>query len=776
LPQLRKEKKVSSSRAPARPTAGAEGPGSNDSAPGRATASGAAPAGAPGAHAASGRSRQLFGLRATARFGWRIALAQFLENAVVIGLLIVLLPGFELHASHEVLAVLWLAAVFGVVSSLVRPTLEFLFLPYVLQTLGLVMVAINAVLLALLGLTRTLEIRGVLALLVGAVVAGVVGFVLDGVLGLTPPVVDDASAGPARRARAIGLAAVSERLRAMQLYGVVLQYAVDFAFDWRWLRPFRRRMQGWLWRLPVPRAPLEPQVKARLLLQDLGPTYVKLGQIISSQGRALPREWEKELAKLQSDVPPFAYDDVKAIIAKSLGAPPEELYTSFNPRPLAAASLAQVHEATTHDGVRVAVKVQRPNIHEQLRSDITIMARAAAVLERRVEWAADNGVSSVVREFGSTLLRELDYAIEAYNTRRLERVLAPIDGVHVPGIDPSLSSDRVLTLEFVEGVKSTDTTEIDAAGLDRGELARVFVRGAVQMVMIHGFFHADPHPGNIVVDLVNGRLTFLDCGMVGELDLRQRITFGRFLLAFRDGDVSGVATTLRALSKPFREPNPDYQRQFERRIGPLMATSAEDTSSLEKLAFAAMDVLRDAGYRLDPELTLGIKAIAQAEEITAALAPEAGAADFAELGGAALEELVPRAVTRDRVAGVARKQAARAAGGVVDSLPAAREAGARWLQQLRKGEIPVSVRVSDVERPAVRLEALLRVVAVSIVVAGVVIGSAIAASVDTGKSVFRADLSDVALVLYLCGTAVAALLIVVLVWRLIHPGRHVAKE
>jgi ubiquinone biosynthesis protein len=561
----------------------------------------------------------------------------------------------------------------------------------------------------------------------------------------------------------------------MQLYGVALQYAVDFAFDWRWLRPLRRRLQEWLWRVPVPRDRLQPQVKARLLLQDLGPTYVKLGQIISSQGRTLPREWEEELAKLQSDVPPFSYDDVRAIVSKSLGAPPEELYAAFSPRPLAAASLAQVHEATTHDGLRVAVKVQRPNIHDQLRSDITIMARAAAVLERRVEWAADNGVSGVVREFGSTLLRELDYTIEAYNTRRLERVLAPIERVHVPAIHPSLSSDRVLTLEFIEGLKSTDTTAIDTAGLDRGELARAFVRGAVQMVMIEGFFHADPHPGNIVVDLANGRLTFLDCGMVGELDLRQRITFARFLLAFRDGDVPGIATTLRALSKPFRDPDPDYQRQFERRIGPLIA-SAGDTSSLEKLAYAAMDVLRDAGYRLDAELTLGIKAIAQAEEITAALAPEAGAAYFAELGGSALEELVPRAVTADRVAGIVRKKAARAAGGIVDSLPAAAEAGTRWLEQLRKGEVPVSLRVSDVDRLASGFEVLTRLVAASIVVAGIVIGSAIAASIDTGKSVFRTSLSDVALVLFLGATAVAALLLAALLWRLIRPERRTRRR
>jgi ubiquinone biosynthesis protein len=382
------------------------------------------------------------------------------------------------------------------------------------------------------------------------------------------------------------------------------------------------------------------------------------------------------------------------------------------------------------------------------------------VLERRVGWAADNGLTAVVREFGTTLLRELDYNVEAYNTRRLERVLAPIEGVHVPTVDSSLSSNRVLTLEFIEGVRSTDARDIDVAGLDRRELARNFVRGAVQMVMIHGFFHADPHPGNILVDLSSGRLTFLDCGMVGELDLRQRITFGRFLLAFRDGDVSGVATTLRSLSKPFREPDGDYERQFARRIGPLIA--AGDSSSIEKLAYAAMDVLRDTGYRLDPELTLGIKAIAQAEEITASLVPEAGAADFAELGGAALEELVPQAVTSDALIGAARKGAVRAAGEAVDSLPVAREAAAKWLDQLRKGEIPVGVRISDVDRLAARLEALARLVAASVVLAGIVIGSAIAASIGNG--------SDAALVLYLGASAIAVLFVVALLWRLVRPA------
>src|SRR5262249_17609020 len=191
---------------------------------------------------------------------------------------VLILPGFVLHAKHQVLAVLWLAAVFGILSALLRPALEFLFLPYVLQSLGLVVVLIDAVLLALLALTRTLEITGFGWLVLGAVVAGVVGFFLDSMLGLTPPVVEDRSARAGGAGPAVPVAPVSERLRLMQLYGLISQYVVDLAFDWPLLRPFRRRMQTWLWRPAVPIVPLPPQVKVRLLLEDLGPTYVKLGQ------------------------------------------------------------------------------------------------------------------------------------------------------------------------------------------------------------------------------------------------------------------------------------------------------------------------------------------------------------------------------------------------------------------------------------------------------------------------------------------------------------------
>jgi ubiquinone biosynthesis protein len=703
------------------------------------------------------------------RLNWRVTLVQFLANAVVIGLLIVLLPGFKLHASHTLLAVLWLTVVFGILSALVRPALEFLLLPYMLQSLGLVMVLIDAALLALLGLTSTLEIDGVGALVVGAVLAGVIGLFLDSLLGLTPPVVDDASARAEREERLIRVASISERLRLMQLYGLLLQYTVDLVFDWAPLRPFRRRMQAWLWRPPVPITSLPAQVKVRLLLEDLGPTYVKLGQIVSSQGRALPPAWEQELARLQSEVRPFAYDDVRRIVSESLGAPLETLYRSFDPSPIAAASLGQVHQGVTHDDRRVAIKVQRPNIHEQLRSDIRILTRGARVLEGRIKWAKDADLAGIVREFGATLIRELDYTVEAYNARRLERALRPIEEVHVPAVEPELSSDRVLTLEFIEGVKSTDIEAIDAAGLDRQALARNFVRGAIQMVMIEGFFHADPHPGNVVVELATGRLTFLDTGMAGSLDLRKRINFARFLLAYRDKDLPGLAATLRSLSEPFRKPDETaFDRRFIERLGPLIDTPPGRAIPLQKLVAEALDVLRSSGYRLDPQLALGMKAVAEAEAITSALAPEADASKFAELGGAALEELVPEAIDKDVISNAARRQAIYAAGELVQRFPSM-HAALGWLDALQKGQIPVRVEVADLDRPLGRIEAIPRLIAVSIVLTGLLIGSAVAAGTGAGKKAFRADIADTALVLYIISAAIAVLLVSALLWRLVRP-------
>ena len=267
--------------------------------------------------------------------------------------------------------------------------------------------------------------------------------------------------------------------------------------------------------------------------------------------------------------------------------------------------------------------------------------------------------------------------------------------------------------------------------------------------------------------------------MVGQLDLRKRVRFARFLLAFRDRDVSDMARTLRSLSEPFREPNElVFQRDFERRIGPLIDRPEGQPPPLQRLVSEAVDVLRDNGYRLDPQLTLAAKAVAQAEAITSALVPETRASDFAQLGGAALEELVPQALNKDAILGAARKHAILTVEEVAERLPTMEVAAARWVDQLAKGEIPVGVHFSDLDRYSTRFDSLARLIAATVLLTGLIIGSAIAATTGAGKSVLRTDVSDAAAVVYVGATAVGVAFVVLLLWRLVRDqgGRDSRRE
>ncbi|MGB3714754.1 MAG: AarF/UbiB family protein, partial [Candidatus Promineifilaceae bacterium] len=202
---------------------------------------------------------------------------------------------------------------------------------------------------------------------------------------------------------------VRESLRLQQLYNTFLRYLLDIAFDRGLLGEFRRFMQQKIHDPPYELVPLSIPVKIRLLLEELGPTYVKMGQIVSSRSESLPAEWQGELDKLQSDVPPFPFEDVREIIIDELGDTPEALYAEFNPEPLAAASTAQVHRATLHSGEEVVVKVQRPGIRTQVDADLGIMTNATRVLSRRSEYARDVDLAGMVNEFGTNIVAELDY-------------------------------------------------------------------------------------------------------------------------------------------------------------------------------------------------------------------------------------------------------------------------------------------------------------------------------------------------------------------------------
>jgi ubiquinone biosynthesis protein len=339
--------------------------------------------------------------------------------------------------------------------------------------------------------------------------------------------------------------------------------------------PPRRRLQRWIYQLDAVPPRLSSAERTRIMLEGLGPTYVKLGQIVSSQASTLPDDWRHELDKLQNEVPPVPYDVARQAVLDELGAPPEELYASFAHEPLAAASLGQVYRATLHDGRDVVVKVQRPNLDRQVRADLGVSRVMGTYAERRSSYARQIGLQSMLEEFGSTLLDELDYYGEAYNMTRLAENLADIPGVHIPTIERPLSTKRVLTQEFISGVKISNVEAMRAAGLDLAAIGDAALRAAIKMLIIDGFFHADPHPGNLLVNLDTGVVTFLDSGMVGQITLAQRANLGVLLWTFVNGDVPAMGRQLPSLSVPYRD-DADEKRFDRTSSGAWRATSAAE--------------------------------------------------------------------------------------------------------------------------------------------------------------------------------------------------------
>lgn len=286
----------------------------------------------------------------------------------------------------------------------------------------------------------------------------------------------------------------------------------------------------------------EPTTPVRLLqaIEALGPTFVKFGQLLSTRSDLLPSDYISELSKLQDTAAPVPIEDIKSIIASELGKPVDEIYATFDESPIAAASLGQVHCATLHDGSRVIAKVQRPHIRETIESDIEILYSMARFLEKRWERARTYGLMEVVDEFAITIREELDYTREAQNTQRLKDNLAHEKRARVPEICWDLVTERVLTMEHIEGVKITDIAELASIGVDRKDISSTLASIFFRQIFIDGFFHSDPHPGNLLVT-EDQRIALLDAGQVRQLDAGSRNGLISMLMAYENRDTRRFA-------------------------------------------------------------------------------------------------------------------------------------------------------------------------------------------------------------------------------------------
>ncbi|MFQ4146357.1 AarF/ABC1/UbiB kinase family protein [Chlorogloeopsis sp. ULAP02] len=275
----------------------------------------------------------------------------------------------------------------------------------------------------------------------------------------------------------------------------------------------------------------------RNTLLDLGPTFIKVGQLFSTRADIFPSEYVEELAKLQDKVPAFSYEQVEAIVAQELGKKIPELFESFEPIPLAAASLGQVHKAVLHSGEAVVVKVQRPGLKKLFEIDLKILRGIARYFQNHPEWGRGRDWIGIYEECCRILWEEIDYLNEGRNADTFRRNFRAFDWVKVPRIYWRYTSSRVLTLEYLPGIKISQYEALEAAGLDRKQIARQGAQAYLLQLLNDGFFHADPHPGNIAVD-PEGALIFYDFGMMGRIksNIREGLMETLFGIASKDGD------------------------------------------------------------------------------------------------------------------------------------------------------------------------------------------------------------------------------------------------
>lgn len=608
----------------------------------------------------------------------------------------------------------------------------------------------------------------------GGLVMSLLLWVLEGLTGLDSPT---RFHGPLRKTywRILSRLSMGERapfvenMRIAQTISIISRYFRDIAFDATPFGPIRRFFQRLIYR-KKDQAVIDESAPAtiRLMLQELGPTFVKLGQIISSRAEQLPPEWRDELAHLQNQVEPFSSQQAKAIITQELGQPPEQLFSLFEETPLAAASTAQVHKAVLMDGQLVVVKVQRPDIDVTVRADLNVMRDVARLMERRFAWAKESDIRGIMNEYADNILLELDYRIEASNGRLLADNMQMFPAIKVPAVYPQLSTASVMTQEYVKGVKITNMEALHAAGCDCPALALVFLRAIIKQVLFDGFFHGDPHPGNVMVDIECDRIIFMDMGMMGNLTTAKRLALADLIWSLAEMDTREIGKAVLRVTTHFKEVDEEkFLDEVDRLIKRYTAFSGMGIS-LSGAMSAIFDALYKAGLRLDSELTLALKALIQAEQIVSTLDPNLSLIDAAY---SSAKEMLVETFDPDAVVKSLKRQVIRSAKEAIRSIPSIEEAVGSWLREFKRGRFTVYVDASDASRQIHELDASLTAnmkrLTLALLLVGLVIGASIASTVQSNV---LPNLAELAYFIFLAGVIIAGGIILRTVWQWLSTG------
>jgi ubiquinone biosynthesis protein len=366
---------------------------------------------------------------------------------------------------------------------------------------------------------------------------------------------------------------------------------------------------------------LSRAVRVRLAIEELGPTYIKMGQILSTRPDLVPVDFIRELAKLQDKVPSFSFSEVTRIIQEETGQAADALFEHLDPEPLASASIGQVHRARLNDGELAAVKIQRPGIRKIVEVDLEIMLHLATLAERHIEEIAHHRPVKIVEEFARSIEKEMNYKLEATSMERVARAFLHDETVYIPKVYREATTERVLTTEFVDGVKVSLLDDLDNNGYNRKQITR---RGAdilLTQIFEHGFFHADPHPGNLFV-LPDNVICLLDFGQMGRVDRATREAFVELVDAVVRRDEARTTQVLLKLT--LWEDEPDKRllaKDVADFMGEHLYKPLKDIQ-IGKLLHNMLELAAQHRLRIPPEIFLIMKAISTVEGVGLTLDPD----------------------------------------------------------------------------------------------------------------------------------------------------------
>lgn len=479
----------------------------------------------------------------------------------------------------------------------------------------------------------------------------------------------------------------------------------------------------------APAPHVTPAEHLRLALEELGPTFIKFGQVLSTRPDIVPPSFLIELTKLQDTVPPAPWEQVRAVLAEELGQEPEQLFSRIDIQPLGSASLAQVHAATLHDGSQVVIKIQRPDVQAAIEPDLDILQDLAALAQRTPAGELYNPVD-IVAEFAYTLRNELDYRREGRNADRFRSNFARENYLYIPKVCWDYSTRRVLVMEHIHGIKIDDVEALDAAGYNRQQVTQHAARIIIKEVLIDGFFHADPHPGNLVVmpDEVIGAMDF---GMVGRLAQSDRLNLIRLYTVAVRLDAEAVVEQLLRMGAAdaqtdCRALETDIARLLDKYYGlPLQEINASQVlNEIMPLAFRHH-------LRLPPDLWLLGKTLVMMEGVGRRLDPTF---DIFEMSKPFVKRLMldmwmpgtwgPALLTHLEAWGYLLSEAPRT--------------GAALLRNLQQGTLPLNLKIGGNEETLHRVDRMMTRLSLSLLISSLIIGLAFLLPVASGNNIVLA--------------------------------------